>query len=73
MTEAVIGDDGNADVSAAGEPAGHAPRRRLQAGRAESVGGLVTADGLRQGRFVAASREVGAVLRRVVTPERDVG
>lgn len=72
MTEAVIGDDGNADVSAAGEQAGDVPRRRLQAGRAESVGGLVTADGLHQGRFVVVGNEVGAVLRGVVTPERDV-
>ena len=57
----------------ASRPAGHALRCRLQAGRAESVGGLVIADGLRQGRFIVVSREVGAVLRGVVTPERDVG
>ena len=36
-----------ADVSAAGEQAGDAPRRRLQAGRAESVGGSVISDDLR--------------------------
>ena len=62
-----------ADAPAVGQQPGHPPRRRLQPGRAECVGGAVVADGLRQNRPVELGHEVGAVLRRVRQPKGDVG